>query len=238
MVEVEPAKTNLPFHFIPGPWSLGNKVSKRVSFIIVVIFVCCLSFCDVPLLLSSRTIDDAMTYPDLWNDFSFARASKRRRSAHGDSPQLNDLTSQYPILLSLAGNLSTLDIIDLRLVSRTTWHHLSAPKRPYLLRKGVVKTAMRCEGLHIQPRPQSPHQGTPYVLPCTSSQFVPVQRCESCGVAVCEVCQCNFFPPSTTQPWLTQPRHAGSTQLKARRSPTLTNAAGSSPHAPPPDPTL
>jgi hypothetical protein len=134
-----------------------------------------------------------MTYPNLWNDFSFARASKRRRSAYGDSPRLNDLTSQYPILLSLAENLSTLDLINFGLVSRTTWSHLSAPKRPYLLRKGVVKTSLRCEGLHIQPRPQSPHQGTPYVLPCASSQFVPVKRCECCGVAVCEVSQCESF---------------------------------------------
>jgi hypothetical protein len=144
-----------------------------------------------------------MTYPNLWNDFSFARASKRRRSAYGDSPQLNDLTSQYPILLSLAQNLSTLDIINLGLASRTTWNHLSAPKRPYLLRKGVVKTSLRCEGLHIQPRPQSPHQGTPYVLPCASSQFVPVKRCECCGVAVCEVSPCIFsFNDRTTEPKL------------------------------------
>jgi hypothetical protein len=149
-----------------------------------------------------------MTYPDLWNDFSFARASKRRRNAYGDSPQLNDLTSQYPILLSLAENLSTLDLINLGLASRTTWHHLSAPKRPYLLRKGVVKTSLRCEGLHIQPSPQSPHQGTPYVLPCASSQFVPVKRCESCGVAVCEVWQC-IFPFNDP------------TQLKANLSPDL-----------------
>ena len=152
---------------------------------------------------SFTIIDDAMTYPDLWIDFSFARSSKRRRSAYGDSPQLNDLTSQYPILLSLAENLSTLDLINLGLASRTTWHHLSAPKRPYLLRKGVVKTSLRCEGLHIQPRPQSPHQGTPYVLPCASSQFVPVKRCESCGVAVCEVCQCIFPFNDPTQPNLT-----------------------------------
>ena len=141
--------------------------------------------------LSFTITDDAMTYPNLWNDFSFARASKRRRSAYGGSPQLNDLTSQYPILLSLAENLSTLDLINFGLTSRTTWHHMSAPKRPYLLRKGVVKTSLRCEGLHIQPRPQSPHQGTPYVLPCASSQFVPVKRCECCGVAVCEVSQCD-----------------------------------------------
>jgi hypothetical protein len=146
-----------------------------------------------------------MTYPNLWNDFSFARSSKRRRSAYGDLPQLNDLTSQYPILLSLAENLSTLDLINLGLTSRTTWNHLSAPKRPYLLRKGVVKTSLRCEGLHIQPRPQSPHQGTPYVLPCASSQFVPVKRCECCGVAVCEVCQC-IFPFNDPEPRLTSPQ--------------------------------
>jgi len=140
-----------------------------------------------------------MTYPtNLWNDFSFARASKRRRSAHGDSPRLNDLTSQYPILLSLAQNLSTVDIMNLGLASRTTWHHLCVPKRPYLLRKGVIKASMRCEGLHIQPRPQSPHQGTPYVLPCASSQLLPVKRCESCGVAVCEVSSMQLPPTNNT----------------------------------------
>ena len=177
-----------------------------------------------------------MTYPNLWNDFSFARASKRRRSAYGDSPQLTDLMSQYPILLSLAGNLSTLDIINLGLTSRTTWHHLSAPKRPYLLRKGVVKTSLRCEGLHIQPRPQSPHQETPYVLPCASSQFVPVKRCECCGVAVCEVCRYIFlFAGPTTRAKVDTllPRPAASTQPEAPCSHTRTNAVGSSPHAPP-----
>ena len=177
-----------------------------------------------------------MTYPNLWNDFSFARTSKRRRSAYGDSPQLTDLTSQYPILLSLAGNLSTLDIINLGLASRTTWHHLSAPKRPYLLRKGVVKTSLRCEGLHIQPRPQSPHQETPYVLPCASSQFVPVKRCECCGVAVCEVSQCNSSlqrSNTRTESNPPLPRPAASIQPEAPCSHTRTNAAGSSPHAPP-----
>ncbi|KAL1586842.1 hypothetical protein WHR41_04065 [Cladosporium halotolerans] len=132
-----------------------------------------------------------MTYPDLWNDFSFVRSRKRRRSAYGDVPQFNDLTSQYPILLSLAENLSILDLVNLGLASKTTWTHLSASKRPLRLRGGVAKTALKCEGLHIQPRPQSPHQGTPYVLPCASSQMVPVRRCEGCGVAVCEVCRFN-----------------------------------------------
>jgi hypothetical protein len=194
---VEPAKTSIPLlsrTLGQTLWGQVNKTGKRISFIIVVFSSACLPYHrDTHLLLSlsslATTIDGAMTYPNLWNDFSFARSSKRRRSAYGDLPQLNDLTSQYPILLSLAENLSTLDLINLGLTSRTTWNHLSAPKRPYLLRKGVVKTSLRCEGLHIQPRPQSPHQGTPYVLPCASSQFVPVKRCECCGVAVCEVCQ-------------------------------------------------
>lgn len=150
---------------------------------------CCLALW-YPVLLSPilpPCIHDVMTYPDLWNDFSFVRSRKRRRSAYGDVPQFNDLTSQYPILLSLAENLSILDLVNLGLASKTTWTHLSASKRPLRLRGGVAKTALKCEGLHIQPRPQSPHQGTPYVLPCASSQMVPVKRCEGCGVAVCEV---------------------------------------------------
>lgn len=135
------------------------------------------------------TLHDVMTVSDLWTELSFARSGKRRRSSYGIIPQLNDLTSQYPILLSLAENLSPLDLLNLGLASKTTWNHLSAAKKPLRLRQGVVKTALRCDGLHIQPRPQSPHQGTPYVLPCASSQLVPVRRCEGCGVAVCEVRQ-------------------------------------------------
>lgn len=129
-----------------------------------------------------------MTYSDLWTELSFMRSSKRQRSAYYDDiPQLNDLTSQYPILLSLAENLSVSDLVNLGLASKLTWNHLASPKKPLRIRKGVVNTALRCEGLHIQPRPQSPHQGTPYVLPCASSQLVPVRQCEGCGVAVCEV---------------------------------------------------
>ena len=129
---------------------------------------------------------DIMTI-DLWNDFSFVRSTKRRRSTYDNVPHFNDLTSQYPILLSLAENLSTLDLVNLGLASRTTWAHLSAAKSPLRLRKGVVKSAIRCEGLHIQPRPQSPHQGTPYILACPSSQMEKVRPCEGCGVGVCEV---------------------------------------------------
>jgi hypothetical protein len=135
---------------------------------------------------SLSSIKDVMTI-DLWNDFSFIRSSKRRRSEHGDLPHFNNLTSQYPILLSLAENLSTLDLVNLGLASRTTWNHVSAPKAPLRLRKAVVKTAIRCEGLHIQPRPQSPHQGTPYILACPSSQMAMVRPCEGCGVGICEV---------------------------------------------------
>ena len=123
---------------------------------------------------------------DLWNDFSFVRSTKRRRSTYDNVPDFNDLTSQYPILLSIAENLSTLDLVNLGLTSRTTWEHLSAAKSPLRLRKGVVKSAIRCEGLHIQPRPQSPHQGTPYILACPSSQMEKVRPCEGCGVGVCE----------------------------------------------------
>jgi hypothetical protein len=129
---------------------------------------------------------------DLWNDFSFVRSTKRRRSTYDNVPDFNDLTSQYPILLSIAENLSTLDLVNLGLASRTTWAHLSAAKSPLRLRKGVVKSAIRCEGLHIQPRPQSPHQGTPYILACPSSQMEKVRPCEGCGVGVCEVSQCSF----------------------------------------------
>lgn len=173
---------------------VGDRCEGGKSFIIVrgktfplgsshsVFFLFCNPFVHVNIF------HDVMTYPDLWTELSFVRSLKRRRNAyHDDLPQLNDLTSQYPVLLSLAENLSVLDLMNLGLTSKTTWNHVASSKKPLRLRKGVVKTALRCEGLHIQPRPQSPHQGTPYVLPCASSQMVPVRRCEGCGVAVCEV---------------------------------------------------
>lgn len=133
---------------------------------------------------------------DLWNDFSFVRSTKRRRSTYDNVPDFNDLTSQYPILLSIAENLSTLDLVNLGLASRTTWAHLSAAKSPLRLRKGVIKSAIRCEGLHIQPRPQSPHQGTPYILACPSSQMEKVRPCEGCGVGVCEVSHLSYLNSS------------------------------------------
>ena len=162
---------------------------------------------------------------DLWTDFSFVRSAKRRRSTYGDVPQFNDLTSQYPILLSLAENLSTLDLVNLGLASRTTWNHLSAAKSPLRLRKGVVKSAIRCEGLQIQPRPQSPHQGTPYILACPSSQMEKVRPCEGCGVGVCEVSRCIFDQTSTPAD---QCRPAVSILPKEQCSPTPTNGVGSS----------
>jgi hypothetical protein len=154
----------------------------------ILILVSALYSCSHFLTTYTSSIYDVMTI-DLWTDFSFVRSSKRRRNTNADLPQFNDLTSQYPILLSLAENLSTRDLVNVGLASRTTWNHLSAPKSPLRLRRGVVKTAIRCEGLHIQPRPQSPHQGTPYILPCPSSQMETVRQCQGCGVGICEVSQ-------------------------------------------------
>lgn len=165
---------------------------------------------------------------DLWNDFSFVRSTKRRRSTYDNVPQFNDLTSQYPILLSIAENLSTLDLVNLGLTSRTTWAHLSAAKSPLRLRKGVIKSAIRCEGLRIQPRPQSPHQGTPYILACPSSQMEKVRPCEGCGVGVCEV---SHLSSNISIYWITltiQRRPADSIPPKEQCLPTRTSAAGSS----------
>jgi hypothetical protein len=167
---------------------------------------------------------DVMTI-DLWTDFSFVRSTKRRRSTYSDVPQFNDLTSQYPILLSIAENLSTLDIVSLGLTSRTTWNHLSAAKSPLRLRKGIVKNAIRCEGLHIQPRPQSPHQGTPYILACPSSQMEKVRSCEGCGVGVCEVSNDSLHRPFNLA---NQRRLAASIPPKEPCLPIRTNADGSS----------
>ena len=175
------------FHFSaldPGDVRPGARwVWRGDSFIIALFW---------SLLFPLQTTHSLYYYPhdimtiDLWNDFSFVRSTKRRRSTYDNVPDFNDLTSQYPILLSIAENLSTLDLVNLGLTSRTTWEHLSAAKSPLRLRKGVVKSAIRCEGLHIQPRPQSPHQGTPYILACPSSQMEKVRPCEGCGVGVCE----------------------------------------------------
>lgn len=164
---------------------------------------------------------------DLLNDFSFVRSPKRRRSTYDNVPQLNDLTSQYPVLLSIAENLSTLDLLNLGLASRTTWTHLSAAKSPLRLRKGVIKSAIRCEGLHIQPRPQSPHQGTPYILACPSSQMEKVRPCEGCGVGVCEVSRLSSGISFHRLPLTDERRPAASTQPKEPCSPTRTSAAGS-----------
>lgn len=157
---------------------------------------------------------------DLFPDFSFVRASKRRRcnsAYHNDdssSPQFNELTSQYPILLSLAENLSTSDLVNLGLASKITWMHLSEPKAPLRLRRGVINTAITCEGLHIQPRPQSPHQGTPYILACPSSQLETVRRCEGCGVGVCEV------SPSIETERRLEPNTTNSSNQTCRFNPT------------------
>ena len=177
-----------------------------------------------PLLLHFLTSNDVMTI-DLWTEFSFARSTKRRRSTYDNVPHFNDLTSQYPILLSLAENLSTLDLINLGLASRTTWNHLSAAKSPLRLRKGIIKSAIRCEGLHIQPRPQSPHQGTPYLLACPSSQMEKVRPCEGCGVGVCEVSHGSCSDSSTPAD---QCRPADSILPKVPCSPTRISAVGSS----------
>lgn len=168
---------------------------------------------------------------DLWNDFSFVRSPKRRRSTYNNVPQFNDLTSQYPILLSIAENLSTLDLVNLGLASTTTWAHLSAAKSPLRLRKGVIKSSIRCEGLHIQPRPQSPHQGTPYILACPSSQMEKVRPCEGCGVGVCEVIHLSSSISIHRLSLTDQRRPAASIPQKEPCSPTPTSAAGSSPRA-------
>ena len=119
-------------------------------------------------------------------DFQRA-ANKRRKTCHADSPRLEDLTSQYSILLSLANNLSAGDLLNIGLASRTSWSILSSEEKPLRLRKGLAKHALRCSGLQIKTRPQSPHQGTPYVLPCTSNQLAPVKQCKGCGIGLCEV---------------------------------------------------
>lgn len=188
-MEVEPARKTRFHFFRPGPWrcASGGEVGWRGLFHHRCILISALSLAKhTQLSLYLSHLHDIMTI-DLWNDSSFVRSTKRRRSTYDNVPHFNDLTSQYPILLSIAENLSTLDLVNLGLTSRTTWAHLSAAKSPLRLRKGVIKSAIRCEGLHIQPRPQSPHQGTPYILACPSSQMEKVRPCEGCGVGVCEV---------------------------------------------------
>lgn len=212
------------FHFFPcGPWGLHPGARWALfhhRFILIAAFPSWNT-----LLLAFH---DIMTI-DLWTDFSFVRSTKRRRSTYDNNlPQFNDLTSQYPILLSLAENLSTLDLVNLGLTSRTTWNHLSAARSPLRLRKGVVKSAIRCEGLHIQPRPQSPHQGTPYILACPSSQMETVRQCEGCGVGVCEVSYSAF---DITSNFANRCRPAASTLPKEQCSRTRTSADGSSPRA-------
>lgn len=137
-----------------------------------------------------------MTYTDRLQDFvhvgSLDRPSKRKRSCIRELPQLHDITAQYPILSTLAENLSIGDLVNLGLASKTTWTHVGALDNPLRLRKGLAKCALKCDGMRIQTRPQSPHQGTPYVMPCPSSRLATTKTCEGCGVAVCE--KCRFRP--------------------------------------------
>lgn len=137
-----------------------------------------------------------MTYTDKFEDLirvgSSERPSKRKLSRICESPQLHDITAQYPILSTLSEYLSYNDLVNLGLASKTTWTHVGALDNPLRLRKGLAKCALRCAGMRIQTRPQSPHQGTPYVMPCTSSRLATTKTCEGCGVAVCE--KCRFRP--------------------------------------------
>jgi hypothetical protein len=135
-----------------------------------------------------------MGFPDLREQFfqivEFQHSTnKRQKTSHDDSsPRIEDLTSQYPILLSLANNLPALDLLNLGLASRASWSMLSSTNNPLRLRKSLVKYTLRCSGLHIQNRPKSPSQGTPYVLPCSSkSQLASIRQCQSCGIGLCEV---------------------------------------------------
>jgi hypothetical protein len=145
-------------------------------------------------LPATRYLYSNMGRPGLRDQFlqtlDFDRFSNKRQKTHHDnSPRIEDLVSQYDVLHSLATSLCAGDLLNLGLVSRTIWTMLSSDAKPLRIRSGLVKHTLRCEGLQIQTRPQSPHQGTPYVLPCTSDQLARVKQCEGCGIGLCEVRQ-------------------------------------------------
>lgn len=101
---------------------------------------------------------------------------------HG--PALEELVSQYPILLAIASELSVHDILNLGLACQRNWSCVTSSTSPLKVSKSLAKKALRCKGLCIQVQPLVPDAVC--WLPCP--QRTDVKRCQGCGVGVCEVC--------------------------------------------------
>lgn len=124
--------------------------------------------------------------------------SPRRASP---APELIELISQYPILYSLAGELTVLDILNLSLACKSLWFYIASPKDPLRISEHLVRAALQCYGLYIQIRPVvRPDLRAVCLLPCMSGRLSDVRRCQGCGVGICEVCSqasdgCATLPP-------------------------------------------
>lgn len=101
--------------------------------------------------------------------------------------QLLTLLSRYPILTSLATELSERDLLSLGLACKTTLACVTSVSNRSRLSPGLAQSSLRCKGLGVQLRPLPDVDPKDVCwLPC-SKKVPDVSRCHSCGVAVCEV---------------------------------------------------